>query len=273
MLNVSPPPLPIVYVSNERFIYLGRSHIYLRDFHCGAAWLLVCLSGEVRFRLEGENHWTVARSILIPAGSKISIDNRDAVLSVCYLDAAKPDFILLRRCMQGVTQGVYFNHNCEDKLIGELLDLREDEPGFEEANRRIEGIIHRGENSSEYAVDERIQYVIRRLRETSSINVSVSELAEEIGMSESGLIKLFRMHIGAPVRKHRLWYRLIDFLELIVLGVSTNDAIKKVGFTDASHLSRSYSGLFGVTYSYAFAKDRKVKYILRDKVVRVSDVA
>jgi hypothetical protein len=43
--------------------------------------------------------------------------------------------------------------------------------------------------------------------------------------------------------------------------MSSSSAIRLSGFTDAAHLSRCYSGFFGVNLSYAFSKNTHVRYI------------
>lgn len=252
----------LVYVSSRRYIYLGRSQLRIRDLHSAASSLLVCLEGAVRFQVPGDERWITAKSILIPAGTRISIENQGGVMSACYLDATKPDFQVLKRRMASITAGVYYNLVDEMRLADSLVRLRDDAPDFAEAQRRMEALIHEGANASMVTTDPRITYVIERLRDTASLNISVSSLAREVGLSESRLIRLFSLHVGTPLRRHRLWYRLIQFVTLTLSGVPTASAIKQAGFTDASHLSRCYSGFFGVNYSYAFSKSVNARYIV-----------
>ncbi|MGL4318533.1 MAG: helix-turn-helix domain-containing protein [Pseudomonas sp.] len=260
-------PPALIYVSNKRYIYLGRSQLRIRDLHSAASALLVCLEGAVRFRSAGEGRWISTRSILIPAGCRIGIENQGAVISACYLDAAKPDFLLLKRKMESLSGGVYYNLACERRLTESLIQLRDDEPGFAEAQQRVESMILQCAGDDAANTDPRVVHVIQRLRDTASLNISVKALAEEVGLSESGLIRLFSLHVGAPLRRHRLWYRLIEFITLILSGVPVAAAIKSAGFTDAAHLSRCYSGFFGVNFSYAFSRNTHARYVLQEHPV------
>ncbi|MBB2495983.1 helix-turn-helix domain-containing protein [Aquipseudomonas ullengensis] len=264
----TPPAL--IYVSSRRYLYLGRTQLRIRDLHSAASALLVCLEGSVKFRVPGEAHWITTKSILIPAGSRIGIDNQGAVMAACYLDAAKPDFLLLRRKMESLSGGVYYNLACENRLTESLIQLREDAPGFAEAQRRVESIIQQCGGDELVTPDPRVVHVIERLRDTASLNISVKTLAEEVGLSESGLIRLFGQHVGAPLRRHRLWYRLIEFVTLTLSGVPSAVAIKAAGFTDAAHFSRCYSGFFGVNWSYAFSKNTHARYILEEPEARMA---
>jgi AraC-like DNA-binding protein len=264
-------PLPVIYISDKRTIYLGRSRLPLRDIHSGNAWLLACLEGHIRFRTNSQQDWVSARTLLIPAGSKINIDNKHAVLSVCYLDASRPDFVALKGMMDSITYGIYHGHRQEPAVIGELLQIRDEELDFDQAQQRMENIIYAPYCEAPYSnkaaslqTDPRIAHVINRLRETSAQNLSVKELAKEVGMSESGLIKLFRKHIGAPIRKHRLWYRLNHFITLVMAGKAIPQATRLAGFSDASHLSKCYSSLMGVPVSVAFSRAMSIRCVLSE---------
>ncbi len=252
----------LVYVSSKRYLYLGRNQLHIRDLHSAASSLMVCLEGWVKFRTSCDERWIGARSVLIPAGSRISIDNRQAVLAACYLDAGAADLRVLRRQMCSTHRGIFHQHRHEDQLIEGLRQLREAQPCFDDAQEHIEHLIRRYSERVDATVDPRITHVIERLRDTAAFNVSVKLLACEVGLSESGLIRLFNAHVGVPIRRHRLWYRLIDFVTLSLSGIPSATAIKAAGFTDAAHLSRCYSGFFGVNHSYAFSRNTLAKYVI-----------
>lgn len=254
-------PLPVIYISNTRTLYLGRGHLPLRDIHSGNAWLLVCLEGHIRFRSNNHQEWVPAKSLLVPAGSKINIDNKHAVLSACYLDTAKADFIAVKGQMRAANYGIFHSHAQEAQVIAQMTQIRDQELEFDRAQQQMEEIIYApywGKAVS-LKVDPRITHVIQRLRETSAENLSVKELAKEVEMSESGLIKLFRKNIGAPIRKHRLWYRLTHFITLVMAGKPIPVATSLAGFADASHLSKCYSSLMGVPVSVAFSRALRIR--------------
>lgn len=260
-------PLPVFYISEKRSLYLGRSRAPLREVHSGNPWFLICLQGQVRFRANGHEEWTSSKSLLIPAGSNITIDNRDAISSAFYLDAGQPDFAAMKSLMQPTQSGIYCHHAHEQDLIERLIGLREKEPDFNTAQRHLEELIYGppGDQRHNLRMDPRIEHVVARIRETSAENLSVKELAKEVNMSESGLIKLFRKNIGAPIRKYRLWCRLTNFISLVMAGKSIPQATTLAGFSDASHLSKCYSGLIGVPVSVAFARAPTIKCIISDE--------
>ncbi len=260
-------PLPVIYISTKRTIYLGRSyHLPLREVNSGATWLLTCLEGCIKFRVSSSNQWVTAKSLLISAGTKISIDNKDAIISVCYLDPSQADYQAIKINMRSVNNGVYYNYQYENQLISDLTMLRDTAPTFDEAQVQMENIIyaHVDKRQDKFQVDPRIQHVIYRLKKTAELNIPVKDFAKEVAISESGLIKLFRKNVGTPIRKHRLWYRLLNFITYKVAGKSTAEAISLTGFSDISHLSKCYSSLFGIPFSVAFAQPATMRCIVSD---------
>ncbi len=266
-------PLPLMYVSDKRTIYLGRSSLPLREVHSGCSWFMICLEGQLRFRANDNEQWVISKSLLVPAGSKILIDNRNAVLAAFYLDACKPDFMVMKSLMRAKQSGIYCDYLHESAMIETLLELREEEPDFETAQQRVEELIYNPhiDTTLSLTVDPRIQHVVQRIRETAADNLSVKELAKEVDMSESGLIKLFRKNIGAPIRKHRLWYRVTNFITFVLAGKSIPEATKLAGFSDASHLSKCYSSLMGVPISVAFNRSGVIKCIAADTAISAAE--
>ncbi|MBU3068418.1 AraC family transcriptional regulator [Aestuariicella sp. G3-2] len=264
---MSEQALPVFYINDKRSLYLGRSPAPLREIHSGNPWFAICLQGQLRFRANGHDEWITAKSLLASAGTQITIDNRNSVSVAIHLDPAKPDFAALKSFMQPTPSGVYCHHTHEEQLIKQLLDLREKEPDFDTAQACVEELIYGplGERRNDLKADPRIEHVIQRIRDTSAENLSVKQLAKEVGMSESGLIKLFRKNVGAPIRKHRLWCRLINFITFVMAGKSIPQATTLAGFSDASHLSKCYSSLMGVPVSIAFARTPTIKCVISDE--------
>ncbi|WP_439134396.1 helix-turn-helix domain-containing protein [Pseudomaricurvus sp.] len=260
-------PLPVFYIDARRSLYLGRNRAPLREIHSGNSWFTVCLQGQLRFQANGHDEWITAKSILASAGTKITVDNRDAVSCVFYLDETKPDFAALKSLMQPTPSGLYCHHSHEESLAEQLRDLRDQEPDFDTALACLDELIYGplGDRRHDFKADPRIEHVVQRIRETSAENMSVKQLAKEVNMSESGLIKLFRKNVGAPIRKHRLWCRLINFITFVMAGKSIPEATTLAGFSDASHLSKCYSSLMGVPISVAFARTPTIKCFIADE--------
>ncbi len=75
-------------------------------------------------------------------------------------------------------------------------------------------------------MDSRIEKVKEIINNTPEKKVSTKTLADSVFLSESRLTHLFTEHVGIPIRRYRLWLRLLEALEEIFNGSS---------FTTAAH--------------------------------------
>jgi AraC-like DNA-binding protein len=86
-------------------------------------------------------------------------------------------------------------------------------------------------------------------------------IADEIGLSESRFIHLFKEQVGIPFRRYLLWLRLVEAIELVLDGVSLTTAAHTAGFADSAHLSRTFRRMFGITPSYILKNSQFIQVI------------
>jgi len=60
-------------------------------------------------------------------------------------------------------------------------------------------------------------------------------------------LHLFREQMGIAWRPYLLWRRTISAVEAILTGSSATEAAHLAGFSDSSHLSRTFRSLFGMS--------------------------
>jgi AraC-like DNA-binding protein len=102
------------------------------------------------------------------------------------------------------------------------------------------------EFSTSNSIDPRVELCVERIKTNLGENISASELAEEVKLTERQLSTLFRQDLGVPVRKYRLWLRLKSVVRLVNDGVNLTDAALDSGFTDSAHFSNSFRKLLGL---------------------------
>ncbi|NKF52750.1 helix-turn-helix transcriptional regulator [Shewanella sp. WXL01] len=78
-----------------------------------------------------------------------------------------------------------------------------------------------------------------------------SDVAKKLALSESRFLHLFSEELGIPWRPYLLWCRMICAVRAILKGASATDAAYMAGFSDSSHLSRSFRKMFGMTIRQA----------------------
>ena len=86
------------------------------------------------------------------------------------------------------------------------------------------------------------------LREWTDVesDVSLAALAEAVGLSTSRLMHAFTKSVGIPLRPYVAWLRLQRAAAAIYSGASLTDAASASGFSDASHMSRTFHRMLGM---------------------------
>ena len=259
-------PLPLVYLSIEHTLYLGTFKFPLRELASTAAQLLVCLEGELKVINQDNAESVVSRSFHLDAGERVKIDCRDAIFAVCFLDVLQRDADNIKLVMEKHRSGVYVNHRDEDFIIDTFKQILHERPSYSESQAILNDIVVPQDIKRQglFSIDPRLVHVTNRIRDTIHDNVSVGELAEEVHLSESRLVKLFKDQIGIPIRKYRLWLRLHFSVAHLVAGASFTDAALAAGFSNIAHFSRTYSAMLGLSPSLVFTDPPRVDIVLPD---------
>lgn len=100
------------------------------------------------------------------------------------------------------------------------------------------------------ARDERPELRVRKMAAWASERldtaVSLADAAAHVGLSNGRARHLFVEHTGLPFRTYLLWLRLMRAVELFSAGSSLTEAAHAAGFSDSSHLSRTFRRMFGI---------------------------
>ncbi|NOY45619.1 MAG: AraC family transcriptional regulator [Deltaproteobacteria bacterium] len=80
--------------------------------------------------------------------------------------------------------------------------------------------------------------------------IRLAELAEVAGLSPFHLVRTFRREVGLPPHAYLTQVRVERAKKMISAGISLADVAYAVGFTDQSHLTRSFRKIVGVTPGY-----------------------
>jgi len=76
--------------------------------------------------------------------------------------------------------------------------------------------------------------------------ISLADAAAHVGLSHGRARHLFVEETGLPFRTYLLWLRLTRAVELFSAGESLTEAAHGAGFSDSSHLSRTFRRMFGI---------------------------
>lgn len=237
--------------------------------------LMVCVEGELEITTpSGEVIQT--RSCLVKAGiefDKKQIKANNATMSIYYLAPLTQDAPVLEYRMQRVIDGLYCEHPEEDALLSTLLYIRNNEVSPSEAYASLRPFIIPTDmgNAVLQEFDERIVKTVQRVRTTVIENLPIRQLAEEVCLSESRLEKLFKAHLGIPITKYRLRYRVFVGIIHMAMGESVTDAALAAGFASPAHFSKSFSSINGVPPAAAFLKPPFMEVLVANKVFDIAE--
>lgn len=88
-----------------------------------------------------------------------------------------------------------------------------------------------------------VEEVRRRLEAEPQRAVSLTELAEDSGVSRFQLVRAFRRELGVPPHEYQTQLRVNRAKELLDAGRTAAEVAIEVGFTDQSHLTRHFKRL------------------------------
>ena len=94
-------------------------------------------------------------------------------------------------------------------------------------------------------------------------NISLSDIATELGLSYDRTSHLFTAAMGLPFRSYQLWRKVRRANRILWSGQSLTAAAHGAGFADSAHLCRIFQQVFGRPPSY-FYNRRFVKIIATD---------
>ncbi len=100
-----------------------------------------------------------------------------------------------------------------------------------------------------YTQDIRIKNVLDHILCNSNKPIEFKELLEIAFLSDGRLSHLFKKEIGIPIRKYILWCRVQQGIRYFLAGHTLTQAAHLAGFSDVSHLTRTFVKTFGMSPS------------------------
>ena len=134
----------------------------------------------------------------------------------------------------------YFDFNTIEKQI--------ENEEFDQLYHLIQSFFYRDDPETKVVkiLDERIRKVKKYIRENIHNKFETTELCELVFLSESRLLHLFKEQMGLPIRNYILWIRLKVAIDLIFNGHNLTYAAHEAGFSDSSHMSKTFVKSLGL---------------------------
>lgn len=98
-------------------------------------------------------------------------------------------------------------------------------------------------DSSSERPDKRVEALLEALERNPEHNLA--ELADRLGLSLDRLSRLASTQTGIGLRRHRLWFRLLQAFPIIASSRTLAEAAARAGFADHAHMTRTYRSFLG----------------------------
>jgi len=272
---VTKNSVPTTYIWRKGGLYLGATCVPVRSLKISSDQLVVCLEGEIVTTREDGSEFS-SRSFLLKAGTRTNIstfDSSTAVLAVYYISSVSQEYFLLESLMGGKNEEIYYDVENEDQIIETFVKLRDETFSAEEAFSKVKEVLIPASirETTIKNFDSRIVTVIRRIEETAELNLSVRQLADEVCLSESRLVKLFKSEIGIPITRYRLRHRTAIGAVYMAMGRSVTEAALLSGFSSTAHFSKCFVAIMGLQPSTVFLRPPYLNIVMAVDRFKVPD--
>ena len=239
-----------VFLWQEQALFLGNAA--RTSFHASPAIkIVIALDGEFRLQTSENGGWRKFKSAIIAPGQFHALDGQNNKLGLIVLvpesRAAQPLIpILSRKSLSRIPVGIVQNFL---PIFAEFGEMTAASVESEKICQKMLKKIRNGEQLLTAAIDSRVSQSIERLRMEPENHFSVGDIASHAALSESRFSHLFTEQIGVSVRRYQLWLRLREAIHLLARGGSLTDTAYEAGFSDSSHLTRTFRQMLGIAPS------------------------
>ena len=107
-------------------------------------------------------------------------------------------------------------------------------------------------------IDERIRAVIERIKSDPSAPLGAQACAEQVHLSFSRFLHLFKQEMGVPFRSLRSWKRARSLLHYVNRDANLAHVALDTGYPDSTHFSHSIRQVYGLEPKDIFAGSRRL---------------
>ena len=248
----------VMWVCPDRVFYAGLLGMpTTRNYGCLTAY--IAFDGPVHISIDGGEWESGDVAIVQPYTShRVSCDARHIVSVMIEpesVDMSKlPDWL---RIKQGVLQAKELRNRVLRAHQALLRNGREADAQILDFDDLIFA-----DRLPKRSVDPRIAQVLDRIRSEPSGQALAQDCAEQVHLSFSRFLHLFRSEVGTTFRSFRTWKRARSLLHYVVDQNSTlTDVALDAGYPDSTHFSHSIRQIYGLKPKEIFAGSRKLRVL------------
>ena len=248
----------VMWITPDRVFYVGLLGApSVRNF--GAVSVYVGLDCPVSVSVDG-GEWETSQVAVVQPYTPHQVAYASRNIAVIHIEPESVDMGALPRMLRegcGAVQADEFRAHvlrCHQAIIRNGQNAAEPMLDFD--------TLVFGSPLPSRTVDPRIAQVLERIRRDPSSQALAQDCAEQVHLSFSRFLHLFKSEVGASFRSFRTWKRARSLLHYVVDQSTTlTDVALGAGYPDSTHFSHSIRQVYGLKPKDIFAGSRKLRVI------------
>ncbi len=252
-INTSPQPLAILYFMESMMVSF-RNALTAQAHSHDAVQITLDFDGE--FEVHSNDTVKKYRCVLIPPNVSHNIVANGHWQMSILLDAQVSLTKQLLQHFNATDTPVEIPQDCLTGILSTCQNTYQQPLAVNDLSHLLRQEL--GQWVSDISLSEqdaRIDSLIQAINRSENLD-DMEQIINNIPLSKSRVSHLFVEYAGLTLRRYVLWKRVRKAVEYILQGESITDSAHHAGFSDLSHLSRSFKAMFGLNISVLFqAKD------------------
>jgi AraC family transcriptional regulator len=248
----SANPAPVTYGVEPRwylwdggFFAVGKSEGVVPTHAHHAIQIVLSLDRPLSISA-GEDAWQEGRGIIVLPDVVHRYNGNGASAAMLFVDPESAEGVWLRKSVGGDIAVVPDAR--VDAACGGLAKLAADPfaaVGIRTIVRDCVQSLSAGVPPARH-LDPRVTAVLRHIRESDDLRISLETAAASAFLSPSRFQHLFKQQVGLAFRRYMLWRKLTRAMLSIGRERTLSAAAQASDFSDAAHLTRTFYQMFGI---------------------------
>lgn len=242
-----------MWLTPDRLLYVGiLGAPTVRSM--GSVIVYMAAQGSTRVRVRG-GPWQCGRMAVVQpyVPHQVGADGRLVHVLKIEAETVDPRALPPTLAANGIVDDVRF----EARVHGVIADIRARGAAFEMGAEDFDRSFF-GDPLGDRHMDPRIRQVIDTIKRQPSAIAAAEDCAQQVGLSFSRFLHLFRDEVGAPFRSFRTWKRARSLLHYVNRDSNLAHVALDTGYPDSTHFSHSIRQIYGMKPKDIFAGSRRL---------------
>ena len=243
----------LMWITPDRVFYVGLlGALSVRTM--GAVMAYVAVEGSIRVSIDG-GEWQTTQLAVVPPYVPHRVLSEARLINVVKLEAEAVDLAALPAPLAGcgAVDAPWFVERvrrCQRELCAQGRDIDLAALDFDE--------LFFGQALAPRQIDRRIRAVVDSIKSDPSAPSSAEACAEQVHLSFSRFLHLFKQELGVPFRSFRTWKRARSLLHYVNRDSNLTHVALDTGYPDSTHFSHSIRQVYGLRPKDIFAGSRRL---------------